>query len=71
MCIFKKFTKIGEFLGRHFNIEDGTKYAMFWHIMFYYLKKSKNAIKMHLKRCAVYREGAVSDRMCQKWFAKI
>ena len=22
------------------------------------------------KSCAVYREGAVTDRMCQKWFAK-
>ena len=28
-CIFKKLVKIGEFLCRHFNIEDGRKYATF------------------------------------------
>ena len=40
----------------------------FWHIMLYYFKKSKNATEMHKKICAVYGEGAVTDRMCQKWF---
>ena len=42
----------------------------FWHIMLYYFKKGKNATEMHQKICAVYGEGAVADRMCQKWFAK-
>ena len=37
---------------------------------FYYFKKGKNATEMQKKICAVYREDAVTDRMCQKWFAK-
>ena len=36
----------------------------FWHIMFYYFKKGKNATEMQKKICAVYGEGAVSDQMC-------
>ena len=42
----------------------------FWYIMLYYFKKGKSAIKMQKKICAVYGEGALTDRMCQKWFAK-
>ena len=42
----------------------------FWHIMLYYFKKGKNATEMQKKICAVYGEGAVTDRMFQKWFAK-
>ena len=38
--------------------------------MLYYFKKDKNATKMQKKICAVYGEGAVTERMCQKWFAK-
>ena len=38
--------------------------------MLYYFKKSKNAAETHKKICAVYGEGAVTDQMCQKWFAK-
>ena len=38
--------------------------------MLYYFKKGKNATEMHKKICAVYGEGAVTDRTCQKWFAK-
>ena len=40
----------------------------FWHIMLYYFKKGKNTIETQKKICAVYGEGAVTDRMCQKWF---
>ena len=44
------------------------------HVMLYYFKKGKNATEMQKRRrkriCAVYREGAVTDPMCQKWFAK-
>ena len=40
------------------------------HIMLYYFKKGKSATETHRKICAVYGEGAVTDRMCQKWFAK-
>ena len=42
----------------------------FQHIMLYYLKKSKNATETHTKMCAVCGEGAVTDQICQKWFAK-
>ena len=43
----------------------------FWCIMLYYFKKGKNASEMQKKKIrAVYGEGAVTDRTCQKWFAK-
>ena len=42
----------------------------FWHIMFYYFKKGKNATSMQRKICGVYGEGAVIDGTCQKWFVK-
>ena len=38
--------------------------------MLYYFKKGKNAAETQKKMCAVYGEGAVSARTCQKWFAK-
>ena len=38
--------------------------------MLYYFKKGKYAIETQKMICGVYREGAVTDRMCQKWFAK-
>ena len=38
--------------------------------MLYYLKKGKKETEMHKKICALYGEGAVTDQMCQKWFAK-
>ena len=35
-------------------------------------KKGKNTKKQHTQKkiCAVYGEGAVTDQMCQNWFAK-
>ena len=42
----------------------------FQHITLYYFKKCKTATEMHEEICAGYGEGAVTDRMCQKWFAK-
>ena len=42
----------------------------FQHMMLYYFKKGKNTIEMQKKICAVYGEGAVTDWMRQKWFAK-
>ena len=54
----------------HFNIEDGEKKQHFQHIMLYYFKKGKNTTEMHQKIYVVYGEGAVTDRTCQKWFAK-
>ena len=38
--------------------------------MLYYFKKGKNTTEMQKKICAMYGEGAVTDRMCQKWSAK-
>ena len=39
--------------------------------MLYYFKKGKSTTETHTKKiCAVYGEGAVTDRTCQKWFAK-
>ena len=42
----------------------------FWHLMFYYLKKGKNATEMQTKICAVCGEGDVTDQMCKKWFSR-
>ena len=39
--------------------------------MLCYFKKGKNATETHKKICAVCGEGAVTDRTCQKWFAKL
>ena len=49
-------------------MEEDTQH--FQHIVLYYFKKGKNATEMQKKICAVYGEGAVIDRTCQKWFAK-
>ena len=38
--------------------------------MLYDFKKGKNTTAMQKKICAAYGEGAVTDRTCQKWFAK-
>ena len=38
--------------------------------MLYYFKKGKNTTEMQKKICAVYAENAVTNRMCQKRFAK-
>ena len=44
-------------------MEEDTQH--FQHIMLYYLKKGKNTTETQKKICAVCREGAVTDRMCQ------
>ena len=49
-------------------MEEHTQH--FWHIMLYYFKQGKSSTKMQKQICAVYGEGAVTDQMCQKWFAK-
>ena len=40
--------------------------------MLYYFKKVKMQLKhAHTQKiCAVYGEGAMTDRMCQRWFAQ-
>ena len=53
----------------HFNIKDERKYTS-WHILLYF-KKGENTTETHTKKiCAVYGEGAMTGRTCQKWFAK-
>ena len=49
-------------------MEEDTQH--FWCIMLYYFKKGNNTTETQKKICAVYGEGAVTDRRCQKWFAK-
>ena len=49
-------------------MEDNMQH--FWCIMFYYFKKGKNTTETQKKICAGYGEGAVTDHMCQKGFAK-
>ena len=39
--------------------------------MLYYFQKDKNTTEMQKKICAMYGEGAVTEQMCQKWFAKV
>ena len=36
----------------------------------YYFKKGKNTTETQKKICVVYGKGAVTDWMCQGWFAK-
>ena len=50
-------------------MEEDAKH--FWHIMFYYFKKGKNASEMQKNLiCTVYGVGAVTDGTCQKRFVK-
>ena len=42
----------------------------FCHIKLYYFKKGKHATETQKKVCAVYGEGAVTDRTCRKWFGE-
>ena len=68
----KKNIKIGEFLCSHFSIEDGRKYATFSVCYTFIIsRKVKTTDKQKEKIIyAAYGEGAMTDRMCQKWFAK-
>ena len=66
----KTLTKIGELLCSHLLLKMEEIKQHVQHIMLYYFKKGKNATEMQKKIGAVCREGAVTDRMCQKWFAK-
>ena len=48
-------------------MEENTQHC--WHIVLYYFKKGKNTTETQKKICAVYG-GVVTDRTCQKRFAK-
>ena len=70
-CILKKdLSKLVDFCVTILILKMEEKSNIFGNIMFYYFKKGKNATETHKKICAVYGEGAVTDRTCQKWFAK-
>ena len=62
----KKTSKLVNFCVAILILKMEEKKQQFLHIMLYYFKKTE----MHKKICAVYGEGAVTDRTCQKWFAK-
>ena len=49
-------------------MEEDTEF--FQCIMLNYFKKGNNTTETQKKICAVYGEGAVTDRRRQKWFAK-
>ena len=66
---FKKSSKLVNFCAAMLILKMGEN-THFWRIILYYLKKSKNATEMQKRICAACGEGAVTDRMCQKWFAK-
>jgi len=38
--------------------------------MLFYFCKGKNTTQIRKKICAVYGEDAISERVCQNWFAK-
>ena len=40
------------------------------HLMLFYYRKGKNATETCRKICHVYGENAVTERVCQKWFAR-
>ena len=48
-------------------MEEDTRH--FQYIVLHYFKKGENPRERQKKVCAVYGEGAVTDRMCQSWFA--
>ena len=55
----------------HFNIKMEENMQDFWHVKFYNFKKGKNSTEKHTENIfTVYGEGAVTDELCQKWFAK-
>ena len=39
-------------------------------MILHHFKKGKNVTGMQKKICTVYREGAMTDQMCQEWFMK-
>ena len=49
-------------------MEEDTQHCR--HIVLYYFKKGKNTTETQKKICAVCGEGAVTDQICQKRFAK-
>ena len=70
LCIKKNLSKLVNFCVVILILKTEENTQHFWHIMLYYFRRGKNATEMQKKICAVYGEGAVTDQMCQRWFAK-
>ena len=66
----KKTSKLVNFCVAILILKVGENTEHFQCIFFCYFKKGKNANEMQKEICAVYREGAVTDGTCQKWFVK-
>lgn len=49
-------------------MEDQSEH--FRHILLFYFRKGKKAVEAREKLCEVYGKDAMSDRQCQRWFAK-
>ena len=70
VCIFKNLSRLVNFCVVILILKTEENTQHFWHIMLYYFRRGKNATEMQKKTGAVSGEGAVTDRMCQKWFVK-
>ena len=70
MHLKKDLSKLVNFCVAILILKMEEKKQHFQHIVLYYFKKGKIATETHKKICAVYGGGAVTDRMCQKWFVK-
>ena len=66
----KKVSKLVNFWCSHLNIEDGKIHNILGILCFIISRKVKTQLKHKNKICAVDGEGAVTGRMCQKWFVK-
>ena len=66
----KRLSKLVNFCVAILILKMKEKEQHFQHILLYYFKKDKNATETEKKICAVYGEGAVTDWICQNWFAK-
>ena len=70
MHLKKHLSKLANFCVAILILKMEEKKQHFQHIMLDYFKKGKNATEMQKKICVVYGEGAVTDRICQKWSVK-
>ena len=70
MHFTKNLSKLVNFCVAILILKMEEKKQHFQHITLYYFKKDRNATETKENICAVYGEGAVTDRMYQKWFAK-
>ena len=70
MHLKKDLSKLVNFCTPILILKIGENKQHFQWIMLYYFKKGKYATGTHKNICAVCGGGTVTDRTCQKWFAK-